>query len=146
MKKEIFLIITFILFVVLNGYAQKPEVKQYETFDLFLEEQNKKVAQVIQGSSKKEVEAVFGGPIRVQIPKVGKMKPLDKLFKQPEFMNVFKPNTESEVVVLWYFTTPRDQNGVLSKRECTPVILIADKVVGIGWDDFNKARKDGTLR
>ena len=128
------------------GFAQEPEVRKYETFDLFLTEQNKKVSQVKLGATQSEVEAIFGQSIRVQIPKVGKMKPLNQLFKQPEFKNIFKPNTENEVVVLWYFTTPRDQNGVISKRECTPVIFVANQVVGIGWDAFNKARKDGTLR
>lgn len=127
-------------------YSQDTEVKQYETFDSFLNEQNEKITMVEHGLSQQEVESIFGNAVRVQIPKVGKMKPLDKLFKQPEFKNIFKPNTDDEVVVLWYFTTPKDQNGVISKRECTPVILRNDKVIGIGWDDFNKARKDGTLR
>ena len=146
MKKEICLSALLFLMFTIVVYSQEAEIKEYETFDLFLNEQNEKVDMVEHGLSQIEVESIFGNSIRVQIPKVGKMKPLNKLFKQPEFKNIFKPNTDDEVVVLWYFTTPRDQNGVISKRECTPVILRADKVIGIGWDDFNKARKDGTLR
>ena len=146
MKKHNFISSLLIFLLTFTSFAQDAEVKQYETFNLFLDEQNEKIALVEQGLSQEEVETIFGNSVRVQIPKVGKMKPLDKLFKQPEFKNVFKPNTDSEVVVLWYFTTPRDQNGVISKRECTPVIFQKDKVIGIGWDDFNKARKDGTLR
>ena len=146
MKKDrlpLFLLVVFFTVVVLG---QEPEVKIFETFDHFLSEQNEKVSQVQLKMSQSEVEALFGGSLRVKVPKVGKMKPLDQVFKQPEFKNIFKPNTENEVLVLWYFTTPRDQNGVISKRECTPILIVADKVIGIGWDDFNKARKDGTLR
>lgn len=145
MKKELVSSI-FLFFLIVVGFAQEVETRTYETFDLFLTEQIEKAGRVQMGMSRSEVETIFGGPLRVQVPKVGKMKPLDQLFKQPEFKNTFKPNTANEVVVLWYFTTPRDQNGVISKRECTPVILLTDRVIGIGWEDFNKARKDGTLR
>lgn len=146
MKKDKLLQFLALFLFVFSFYGQEPEVKNYERFEYFLTEQNEKSDQIALGQSEAEVRAIFGEAVRVKIPKVGKMKPLDQVFKQPEFKNVFKPNTENEVVVLWYFTTPLDQNGVISKRECTPVLFLADKVIGKGWDDFNKARKDGTLR
>lgn len=146
MKKDVLLFLVAMVSFTFYAFGQEPEVKNYERFEYFLTEQNAKADKVSLGQTETEVRAIFGDAVRVKIPKVGKMKPLNQVFKQPEFKNVFKPNTENEVIVLWYFTTPLDQNGVISKRECTPVIFVGNKVIGKGWDDFNKARKDGTLR
>ena len=50
----------------------------------------------------------MGVPVVVNIPKVGKMKALHQLFKQPEYINVYKNNPKLIVDILWYFSKPKD--------------------------------------
>jgi hypothetical protein len=88
----------------------------------------------------------MGDEMIVKIPKVGRKKPLKQLFKQPEFLNEYNGNSTKKIKILWYFSTPKDQNGIISKGECTPVIIENDSVVGKGWSFFNNYRKRVHLR
>jgi hypothetical protein len=74
------------------------------------------------------------------------VRALNQLFKQPEFVNKYEKNPKLVVEVLWYFTTPKDQNGLISKNECTPVILENNSVAGTGWTFFQKYRRTGKMR
>lgn len=127
-------------------YGQEPVTRNFETFDQFLEEQNTKLDAVQNGLSEREVKQLLGSDILVKVPKVGRMKPLNKVFRQPYFLNKFKNKQGDGVVVLWYFSTPKDDNGVVSKRECTPVLVEKGTVVGKGWDFFNNYRRTMGLR
>ena len=65
--------------------AQETTEKNYPTFSAFLTEQNTKISAIESGQSLNEVKEIMGSPIIVKVPKIGKMKPLSQLFKQPEF-------------------------------------------------------------
>lgn len=129
-----------------NAYSQGVIEKNYNTFDEFLDEQNLKISAIKTGLNKAEVTDIMGAEVIVKIPKVGRKKPLKQLFKQPEFLNEYNGNSERKIKILWYFSTPKDQNGIITKRECTPVIIENDNVVGKGWVFFNNYRKRVHLR
>ncbi len=143
---------TFLIFILTlcafsyNANSQTTIEKNYNTFDEFLDEQNSKIAEIKSGLNQAEVMDIMEAEMIVKIPKVGRKKPLKQLFKQPEFSNEFNRNATKKIKILWYFSTPKDQNGIISKRECTPVILENDSVVGKGWPFFNKYRKTVQLR
>ena len=82
----------------------------------------------------------------VNIPKTGNIKELNQLFKQPEFVNKYKSNPEIIIDILWYFAAPKDQNGIISKSECSPVIFQNDSLVGKGWPFFQTFRRTGKMR
>lgn len=136
--KVVFVI--FICLIAFNSFSQEVTEKNYNTFQEFLDEQNLKISKIDIGLSKEESQQLMGNAIVVNVPKVGKMKPLNKLFKQPEFTNEYSGYSGEKIYVCWYFTTPKDQNGVISKSECTPVIFENDKVVGIGLPFFKSYR------
>ena len=142
-KFKLFFIL--MLLVTLKITSQETLEKDYNTFPEFLNEQNLKISMINIGLNKLEVEEIMGPSIIVNVPKVGKMKPLNKMFKQPIYLNEYKSNPEKKINIFWYFTTPRDQDGVISKKECTPVIFENDNVVGFGWDFFNNYRRTTVL-
>ncbi len=140
----------FFIFVLcafsFNAYSQVSIEKNYDTFDEFLDDQNSKIAEITPGLNHADVIDIMGPEMIVKIPKVGRKRPLKKLFKQPEFSNEYNGNIKRKIKILWYFSTPKDQNGIISKGECTPVIIENDSVVGKGWIFFNKYRKTVRLR
>lgn len=145
--KRICLFLFVSLFAIpFNANAQAAIEKNYNTFDEFLDEQNAKITEIETGLNKADVLEIMGAEMIVKVPKVGRKKPLNQLFKQPEFSNEYNSNATKKINILWYFSTPKDQNGIISKRECTPVIIENDKVVGKGWAFFNSYRKRVYLR
>ena len=144
-RTYLFFILTLFTFSF-TSYSQTSIEKNYDTFDEFLEEQNSKIAQIKSGLNKADVLNIMGDEMIVKIPKVGRKKPLKQLFKQPEFLNEYNGNSTKKIKILWYFSTPKDQNGIISKGECTPVIIENDSVVGKGWPFFNNYRKRVHLR
>ena len=143
-KSKLFFIL--VLLVTLKITSQEVLEKNYNTFPEFLTEQNLKISKINNGLNKLEVKEIMGPSIVVNVPKVGKMKPLNKMFKQPIYLNEYKSNPEKMINIFWYFSTPRDQDGNISKKECTPVIFENDSVVGYGWDFFNNYRRTTALR
>ena len=143
---------TFLIFILTlctfsyKANSQATIEKNYNTFDDFLDEQNSKIAEIKSGLNQTEVMDIMGAEMIVKIPKVGKKKRLKQLFKQPEFSNEFNRNAAKKIKILWYFSTPKDQNGIISKRECTPVIIENGSVVGKGWPFFNNYRRTVQLR
>ncbi len=143
---------TFLFFIFFfctfshNLFSQDILEKGYSTFKDFLNEQNAKLDAIKKGATKQDVEKIMGSSMVVKIPKVGRKKPLNQLFKQPEFLNEYNSNPARKIKILWYFSTPKDSNGIISKGECTPVIIQNDSVVGKGWIFFNKYRKNVRLR
>ena len=127
-------------------FCQEVLEKDYPTFQDFLTEQNQNISEINVGLNPGEVKHIMGGSVVVNVPKVGGMKPLSQLFKQPHYTNIYKSNPKKEIKVLWYFSTPKDQNGLISKTECTPVVFENDVVVGLGWDYFNQFRRANLLR
>ncbi len=113
-------------------HSQEVLEKNYETFSEFLTEQNTKIATIENGLSLIEVNEIMGPPILVKVPKVGKMKPLSQLFKQPEIIKETTDKAKNKISILWYFSTPKNQDGILSKSECTPIIIKNDSVLGKG--------------
>lgn len=146
MKRAFLFFISFFCTFSYEGYSQEVLVKNYNTFKEFLTEQNTKLDSIKNGISNVEVEEIMGTSIVVKIPKVGKKRPLNQLFKQPEFSNEYNGNAKKKIKILWYFSTPKDRNGLISKGECTPVIIQNDSVVGKGWVFFNNYRKSVHLR
>ena len=144
MKKNLF--IFFIFFYTANGYSQDTPQKNYESFQAFLAEQNKNISKIKNDFNEIQVSEIMGSSIVINIPKTKKMKALNQLFKQPEFVNKYESNPALIVDVLYFFTTPKDQNGLISKNECTPVILENNLVVGTGWSFLQKYRRTGKMR
>jgi len=143
--RKYFVTLLLLLFV-LKMNSQEVLEKNYNTFQEFLNEQNLNISKISNGFNELEVHQIMGESIVVNVPKVGVMKPLSQLFKQPHYTNIYKSNPKKEIKVLWYFSTPKDQNGLISKTECTPVVLENDVVVGLGWDYFNGYRRTNVLR
>ncbi len=117
-----------------SSSLQSQEVleKNYETFSEFLTEQNTKIATIENGLSLIEVKEIMGDAMLVKVPKIGKMKPLSQLFKQPEFTKETTDKAKNKISILWYFSTPKNQDGIVSKSECTPIIIKNDSVLGKG--------------
>lgn len=137
----------FILICISSlSFSQEPIEKKYDTFNDFLVEQNDKIAQLSNGLSLTEVKEIMGPPVTVIILKAKNIKALNQLFKQPESLNKYKGNPKITVDILWYFSTPKDQNGLISKSECTPILFENGFLVGKGWGFFKKYRKTGNLR
>jgi hypothetical protein len=146
MKNIILFFISIFCIGSFEGYSQEVLEKNFATFDDFLKEQNTKLDSIKNGISNIEVEEIMGTSIVVKVPKVGRKKPLNQLFKQPEFSNEYDSNALKKIKVLWYFSTPKDRNGIISKGECTPVIIQNDSVVGKGRVFFNNYRRSVRLR
>ena len=124
-------------------YSQEALKKNYKTFSEFLTEQNTKIATIQHGLSLFEVKEIMGSSILVKVPKIGKMKPLSQLFKQPEFTKETTDKAKNEINILWYFSSPKNQDGIVSRSECTPVIIKNDSVVGKGTKFYlNFMRKE----
>ena len=124
-------------------YSQEALEKNYKTFSEFLTEQNTKIATIENGLSLIEVKEIMGSSILVKVPKIGKMKPLSQLFKQPEFTKETTDKAKNEINILWYFSSPKNQDGIVSRSECTPVIIKNDSVMGKGTKFYlNFMRKE----
>jgi len=146
MIKSKLLFVFTVLIVTSKITSQEVQEKNYNTFPEFLTEQNLKISRINNGLNKLEVKEIMGASIIVKVPKVGKMKPLNKMFKQPIYLNEYKSNPKKKIDIFWYFSTPKDQDGNISKKECTPVIFENNSVVGVGWDFFNGLRRTNILR
>ena len=128
------------------GYCQEPIKTNFETFIDFMNVQNDNIDKLVIGFNMEESKSIMGTSIIVSVPKTGKIKELNQLFKQPEFTNSYKSNPKYIIDILWYFSTPKDQNGIISKSECTPVIFENDSLVGKGWPFFKTFRRTGKMR
>ena len=126
--------------------AQETTEKNYPTFSAFLAEQNNKISKVENGHSLTEVKEIMGSPIIVKVPKIGKMKALSQLFKQPEFTTKPIDKAKKEISILWYFTTPKNEDGVVSRTECTPIIIKNDSVIGKGTKFYMNFVKTAQIR
>ena len=126
--------------------AQETTEKNYPTFSAFLAEQNNKISKVENGHSLTEVKEIMGSPIIVNVPKIGKMKALSQLFKQPEFTTKPIDKAKEEISILWYFTTPKNEDGVVSRTECTPIIIKNDSVIGKGTKFYMNFVKTAQIR
>ena len=132
MKKTFISTILILLMFSSALQSQEATEKNYTTFSAFLAEQNNKISKVENGHSLTEVKELMGSPIIVKVPKIGKMKALSQLFKQPEFTTKPIDKANKEISILWYFTTPKNEDGVASRTECTPIIVRNDTVAGKG--------------
>ena len=129
-----------------NNYCQEPTKKNFDSFTDFINDQNNNISKLVIGSNIEETKNIMGASIIVSVPETGKIKELNQLFKQPEFVNKYKSNPAFIIDILWYFSTPKDQNGIISKSECTPVIFENDSLVGKGWPFFQTFRRTGKMR
>ena len=139
---------TFLIFLIFSGalFAQETTEKNYPTFSAFLIEQNTKISAIESGRSLNEVKEIMGSPIIVKVPKIGKMKALSQLFKQPEFTKKPIDKTKKEISILWYFTTPKNEDGIVSRTECTPVVIKNDSVIGKGTKFYMNFVKTSQIR
>jgi hypothetical protein len=145
MKRTVFLFLVLSFTFSLTSFSQESIEKTYATFGEFLDEQTQNISSIENHLTIEEVKEIIGPSVTVNIPKVGEMEPLSQVFKQPEFTNEFKQNPEKLVFVLWYFSTPKDQNGVVSKNECTPILFENGKVKGKGWAFYTSYRRTNRL-
>ena len=127
-------------------FAQETTEKNYPTFSAFLIEQNTKISAIESGRSLNEVKEIMGSPIIVKIPKIGKMKALSQLFKQPEFTTNANDKAKNQITILWYFTTPKNEDGLVSRTECTPIVIKNDSVIGKGTKFYMNFVKTSQLR
>ncbi len=141
-------ITTILILLMFSGAlgAQETTEKNYPTFSAFLTEQNTKISAIESGQSLNEVKEIMGSPIIVKVPKIGKMKALSQLFKQPEFTINVNDKTKNEITILWYFTTPKNEDGIVSRTECTPVIIKNDSVIGKGTKFYMNFIKRDQIR
>ncbi|MDO9136829.1 MAG: DUF3192 domain-containing protein [Lutibacter sp.] len=146
MKRPItFAIFIFLIFSV-NLFSQETTEKNYNTFSEFLTEQNTKISNIENGFSLIQVKEIMGTSVIVKVPKIGKMKPLSQLFKQPEFTKETTDKAKNKINILWYFSTPKDQDGIMSRSECTPVVIKNDSVVGKGTKFYLNFMKKEQIR
>ncbi|MHB1147736.1 MAG: DUF3192 domain-containing protein [Lutibacter sp.] len=145
---KIAFIITVLMFLMLSStlHAQEAIEKNYPTFSAFLAEQNTKISAIVNGLSLIEVKEIMGTGIIVKVPKIGKMKPLSQLFKQPEFTTKPIDKAKKEISILWYFTTPKNEDGIVSRTECTPIIIKNDSVIGKGTKFYMNFVKTAQIR
>ncbi len=115
-----------------TSYSQEVLEKNYAVFNEFLNEQNTKLSVIEKGFSLFKVKEIMGSSVIVKVPKIGKMKALNQHFKQPEFILETNDKAKNTIHILWYFSTPKNQDGIVSKLECTPVIIKNDSVMGKG--------------
>lgn len=146
MKRTFSCTILILLLFSSASQAQEALEKNYPTFSAFLTEQNTKIATIENGISLVEVKGIMGSPIIVKVPKIGKMKPLNQLFKQPEFTKETYDKAKNKISILWYFSTPKDQNGLMSKSECTPIVIKNDSVIGKGTKFYMNFVKTSQIR
>jgi hypothetical protein len=146
MKRPIIFTVLILLMISSASHAQEATNKNYPTFNAFLAEQNTKISTVENGHSTTKVKEIMGSPIIVKVPKIGKMKPLSQLFKQPEFTIKANDKAKNEITILWYFTTPKNEDGIVSKTECTPVIIKNDSVIGKGTKFYMNFIKTTQIR
>jgi len=141
-------IFTIIILLLFSSalHAQEALEKNYPTFSAFLAEQNSKISSVENGHSLTDVKEIMGSPIIVKVPKIGKMKPLNQLFKQPEFTTKANDKAKKEITILWYFSTPKNEDGIVSRTECTPVIIKNDSVIGKGTKFYMNFMKTAQIR
>lgn len=144
MKKNWFLF--FVLLSLINSHSQEPVKIKYGSFSSFMNQQTNNIEKLNIGLNSNDVKEIMGSSFILNIPETGEVKELNQLLKQPEFVNKYKSNPELIVDVLWYFSTPKDQNGFISKNECTPVIFENDSLVGKGWPFFQTYRRTGKMR
>ncbi|HSQ48004.1 MAG TPA: DUF3192 domain-containing protein [Lutibacter sp.] len=139
---------TILIFLMFFGalFAQETTEKNYPTFSAFLIEQNTKISAIESGRSLNEVKEIMGSPIIVKIPKIGKMKALSQLFKQPEFTTNANDKAKNQITILWYFTTPKNEDGLVSRTECTPIVIKNDSVIGKGTKFYMNFVKTSQLR
>ncbi len=124
-------------------YSQEAKEKNYPTFSAFLTEQTTKIATIENGISLDKVKEIMGASVVVIVPKIGRMKALSQLFKQPEFTKETTDKAKNEITILWYFSTPKNQDGNVSRSECTPIIIKNDSVLGKGTKFYlNFMRKE----
>ena len=144
MKKTGFLFVA--IFSLIHCYSQETAKIKHESFSSFMNQQTVKIEKLHTGLNSTEVREIMGSTFILNIPESGEMKELNQLLKQPEFVNKYKSNPKLLVDVLWYFSTPKDQNGFISKSECTPVVFENDSLVGKGWPFFQTYRRTGKMR
>ncbi|PHR70169.1 MAG: hypothetical protein COA67_08820 [Lutibacter sp.] len=145
MKNSFFLfVISFFLFISIS-FSQETMEKNYATFGEFLSEQNKNISLIENGLTLEKTKEIMGPSLLVKVPKIGKMKVLSKLFKQPEHNDKYVQNPEKKVIILWYFTTPKDQNGIITKSECTPILFEKGLVKGKGWKFYISYKRANRL-
>jgi len=139
---------TILIFLIFSSplYSQETTEKNYPTFSAFLTEQNAKIAAIENGISLVKVKEIMGSAMIVNVPKIGKMKALNQLFKQPEFTKETTDKAKNEINILWYFSTPKNQDGIVSRSECTPVIIKNDSVVGKGTKFYLNFMRTGQIR
>jgi hypothetical protein len=140
----------FIFFLIVFNYSnilvsQEVFEKEYGSFEEFLNEQNNKISKIQNDISREEVMEIMGNSIIVKIPKTGKIKELNQLFKQPEFIDEKHQKAKNNFFVLWFFSTPKDQNGIISKNECTPVVIKENIVIGKGQQFYFTYMKKNML-
>lgn len=145
--KRVFLS-TILIFLIHSSplYAQEVLEKNYPTFSAFLTEQNTKISAIENGFNQLQVKEIMGNAVVVKVPKIGKMKSLSQLFKQPEFTKETYDKAKNKISILWYFSTPKDQNGLMSKSECTPIIIKNDSVIGKGTKFYMNFMKKEQIR
>lgn len=140
--------LAFLIFFIFSSvlHAQEATEKNYLTFSAFLTEQNTKISALENGLSLIEVKEIMGASIIVKIPMAGKMKALSQLFKQPEFTSKTNDKAKKEISILWYFSTPKNQDGIVSRSECTPIIIKNDSVIGKGTKFYMNFVKTAQIR
>ena len=145
MKNYFILFTASFLLSVLTSFSQETVEKNYATFGDFLTEQKENISLIENDMTPEKVKEIMGPSLQVKVPKIGRMKALSKLFKQPEHKDQFNRDPEKKITILWYFTTPKDQNGIITKSECTPILFENGLVIGKGWKFYISYKRANRL-
>ena len=145
MKNYFILFTASFLLSVLTSFSQETVEKNYATFGDFLTEQKENISLIENDMTPEKVKEIMGPSLQVKVPKIGRMKALSKLFKQPEHKDQFNRDPEKKITILWYFTTPKDQNGIITKSECTPILFENEIVIGKGWKFYISYKRANRL-
>jgi hypothetical protein len=145
MKNYFILFTASFLLSVLTSFSQETVEKNYATFGDFLTEQKENISLIENDMTPEKVKEIMGPSLQVKVPKIGRMKALSKLFKQPEHKDQFNRDPEKKITILWYFTTPKDQNGIITKSECTPILFENGIVIGKGWKFYISYKRANRL-
>lgn len=145
MKKSFSLFILSFFLFILTSFSQETLKKNYTTFGDFLSEQKANIALIENDMTIDKTKEIMGPALIVNVPKIGRMKALSKVFKQPEHYNEYNKDPEKKITILWYFTTPKDQNGIITKSECTPILFENGLVIGKGWKFYISYKRANRL-
>ena len=97
------------------------------------------------GNTKSQVIEEMGGIqiIQTWYPRnpVTWAKPKDVSISNPYSRDLKISKDSSTVEILWYYTDLKNSDNAINKEELTPIILVKNSVIGLGWGFYTDYAK-----